>query len=219
MINFLLSLLFCVVPAIPEKVVLHDITQISIADTESFVITPSFSETYVFSVDKEKIVLLHPVQKGNYSFILFSYNETTKKIDVVVTPFEVVGESPEPEPEPEPEPNPTPITSIKEKVKQGFIDTINDDLIAQQIVSTIDGVIVLHKQGKIVSPAGFRETVRYNLKLRLGNKYKMVDEKFDEPIIVPLLSQLDKEGKLKTIDDYVNVFSQIRDGLLEVTKK
>lgn len=177
---------------------LHKVTIVEKEPEKSIVVIPQQGIEY-WELDN-KYLVLHPVKEGNYSFLTFKYNKETSKVDVEIEVIEI-GNSPLP---------PQPVNDIKEAIKQGFKNSINDAKIADTISKTIIAVLKL----EINNPKTLRETLRYNMRLRLGNNYVKVDSEFDDAILAPII----KRENPQTLEDYRKLYTTIAEALSEVAQ-
>lgn len=194
---YILSLLLLAI--LPDTIKLHDITSFNIETKEEVVVIPEDIEKYIISYPDKKTILLHPKKEGKYHILVLSYNESTKEINTIVYPITVIaGDIP-------PEPTPKPESSLKQQIEEVFNKSITDKSIAKVMSDTIDAVISLYNNKRIANIVSLRETMRYNMKIRLKDKTSIVDKYLDEAIIVPYLEKKD----YKTLEEYISFYTEL----------
>lgn len=192
--KFLLLYLILALPPLE----LHQVTIVEKEPEKSILIIPQQGIEY-WELDN-KYLILHPVKEGSYNFLTFKYNNETNKVDVEIEVIEI-GNSPSP---------PIPIDDVRGAIKEGFKRSINDPKLADTISKTIIAVLKLD----INNPKTLRETLRYNLRLRLGNNYIKVDNEFDNEILVPII----KKENPQTLEDFRKIYTMIAEVLSEVAQ-
>lgn len=192
-----------VVKALPsESLAKHEVIVMKLSETEDFIIIPPEIENFRYGTD----LLLHPKKEGKYFLIRFYYDEKQKKV-IVTTETIIVGETDIP-----PEPTPTDFQAIAETL----VKVTGKKELAKKFGETLNSVLVLVNQGKIRDPLHLRETIRYNLRISLGNSYEEIDKAYDEPILKPFLEKYVEEHNIKTLAEHAEMYRKLSEAFKKV---